>query len=48
MVKYNELFENLVLQVKGITESEAVHKYTHGLKPHIRTQVRLGNYTSLE
>ena len=37
VVKYNELFEGIVLQIKDIDEAEAVHKYTHGLKPHIRT-----------
>ena len=29
-------------------ESEAIHKYTHGLKPHVCMQVRLGNYQTLE
>jgi phage portal protein BeeE len=36
VVKYNELFEAAVLQVKDMTEEEAIHKYTHGLKHHIK------------
>ena len=36
VLKYNELFEAVVLWVKNITEEEAIHKYTHGLKHHIK------------
>jgi hypothetical protein len=48
VAKYNKLFESLVLRITDLEEAEAIHKYTFGLKPHIRAQVRLRKHTTLE
>jgi hypothetical protein len=48
VAKYNKLFESLVLRITNLEEAEAIHKYTFGLKPHIRAQVRLRKHTTLE